>query len=104
MTSSLPYRRIGLCVALSAATVLAYGKTFSNGFVDLDDVTYIAQNPHLQRGLSWNAVKWAAGTYYASNWHPLTWISHAVDISLFHLNAAGHHSVSLLLHVINAIL
>jgi tetratricopeptide (TPR) repeat protein len=104
MKNSLLYRRIGLCVVLSAATLLAYAKTFRNGFVDLDDVTYLTQNPHLQSGLSCNAVKWAASTYYASNWHPLTWISHAADISLFQFRAGGHHAVNLALHAANAIL
>jgi hypothetical protein len=55
---------------------------------------------HIRAGITWDAVKWAASTYYASNWHPLTWLSHATDISLFNLNAAGHHSASLLLHVV----
>ena len=104
MTNSLLYRRIGLCVVLSVATIVAYAKTFQNGFVDLDDVTYITQNANLHSGLSWNAVKWAASTYYASNWHPLTWISHAADISLFHFHAGGHHSVNLVLHAANAVL
>jgi len=104
MLTSSRYRRIGLCLLLAVATIAAYGKTFRNGFVDLDDVTYITRNPHLHSGLSWQTVKWAATTYYASNWHPLTWISHAADISLFHFEAAGHHSVGLALHVANAIL
>ena len=104
MTNSLFYRRVGLCGLLAVATVVAYVKTFHNGFVDLDDTAYITQNPHLHSGLSWNAARWAATTYYASNWHPLTWISHGADISVFHFNATGHHSVSLMLHVANAIL
>lgn len=104
MTNSLPHRRIALCALLSVATIATYAKTFRNGFVDLDDVTYITQNSHLRSGLSWNAVKWAATTYYASNWHPLTWISHGADISLFHFHAAGHHAIGLLLHVTNALL
>jgi tetratricopeptide (TPR) repeat protein len=104
MLKSPVHRRIVLCVFLSLATLAAYAKTFKNGFVDLDDVTYVTGNPHIRSGMTWVAAKWAATTYYASNWHPLTWISHATDISLFHLNAVGHHSVSLLFHVVNVIL
>jgi len=60
MKNSLLYRRIGLCVVLSAATVLAYGKTFPTGFVGLDVVTYLTQSPRLEWGVSLNAVEWAA--------------------------------------------
>src|SRR5262249_24752266 len=38
------------------------------------------------------------------NWHPLTWISHAADVSMFHFNPLGHHLVNLTLHAVNAIL
>ena len=104
MLTSPAHRRIALCILLSLATLAAYSKTFKNGFVDLDDVTYITGNAHIRPGITWDVVKWAATAYYASNWHPLTWLSHATDISLFRFNAAGHHSASLLLHVLNALL
>ena len=35
----------------------------------------------------------------SANWHPLTWLSHMLDWSLFGANASGHHLVSLLLHI-----
>jgi Tfp pilus assembly protein PilF len=54
--------------------------------------------------LNWQSIRWAATAYYESNWHPLTWISHALDISLLHLNPAGHHAVNILLHGLNATL
>src|SRR5262247_4399527 len=101
MLASAAHFRIALCVLLSLATLVAYSKTFNNGFVDLDDPTYITENAHIRAGITWDVVKWAATTYHASNWHPLTWVSHASDISLFHLNAAGHHSASLLFHLAN---
>ena len=93
-----------MCGLLVLATLSAYAKTFHNGFVDLDDVAYVTNNPHIKAGLHWNTVKWAAAAYYESNWHPLTWISHAADISLFHLNPLGPHAVNLLLHAANAVL
>jgi len=104
MLISPVHRRIGLCALLSLTTLAAYAKTFKNGFVDLDDVTYITGNLHIRSGINWETAKWSATTYYASNWHPLTWISHATDISLFRLNATGHHAVNLLFHMVNAIL
>jgi tetratricopeptide (TPR) repeat protein len=98
------HRRFVWCALLLVATVAAYWPLFHNGFVDLDDQAYITGNVHIRTGVTWDTVKWASTTYYASNWHPLTWVSHAVDVSLFYLNPVGHHAVSLLLHAINGIL
>ncbi len=49
-------------------------------------------------------MEWAFTTYYASNWHPLTWLSHALDCQMFGLDPAGPHEVNLLLHVVNVLL
>jgi protein O-mannosyl-transferase len=57
-----------------------------------------------QKGLSWTNVKWAFTSTYASNWHPLTWVSHMLDVQLFGLNPAGHHFTNLLLHVLATLL
>jgi protein O-mannosyl-transferase len=49
-------------------------------------------------------VKWAFTTTYASNWHPLTWISHMLDYQVFGTWAGGHHIVSLGFHLANTVL
>jgi tetratricopeptide (TPR) repeat protein len=49
-------------------------------------------------------VKWAFTTYDQGNWHPLTWISHALDCELFGLNPAGPHYMNVLLHAANSVL
>ncbi len=54
--------------------------------------------------MTWATVKWAFTTYNQGNWHPLTWLSHALDYRLFGLNPAGHHYVNVLLHAVNAVL
>jgi hypothetical protein len=43
-------------------------------------------------------------TFHASNWHPLTWLSHASDYALWGLNPAGHHLTSIILHGLNTFL
>jgi hypothetical protein len=40
----------------------------------------------------------------ASNWHPLTLLSHLLDGQLYGLDPAGHHATSLLLHLANVLL
>jgi hypothetical protein len=72
--------------------------------VNLDDNVYVTENAHITSGLNWTTVKWALTTYYASNWHPLTWISHALDCQVFQQDPAGPHDVNVLLHLINVVL
>jgi tetratricopeptide (TPR) repeat protein len=102
--SSPGKRTFILSLALVLLTMLAYLPVRSNGFINFDDNHYITENSHVKKGLAWDTVKWAFTTYDAANWHPLTWLSHALDYQLFGMNAAGPHLVSVLLHALNAVL
>jgi tetratricopeptide (TPR) repeat protein len=73
------------------------------GFVSFDDRTYLTENPRVREGLSRDGVRWALTSFRASNWHPLTWISHQADAALHGLDPAGHHLTNLLLHLGNAL-
>jgi tetratricopeptide (TPR) repeat protein len=86
------------------ATVALYYPVASHPFLNYDDDIYLLTNPHVQAGLSWETVKWSFTSLYASNWHPLTWLSHALDCQMFNLDAGKHHETNLLWHVINAVL
>ncbi len=92
------------CLALAAATLAFYNPIAHNQFIEFDDSPYILANPHVQQGLNWQTLTWAFTTFHAGYWHPVTWLSHALDCQLFQLNPVGHHYVNLLLHVFNAIL
>lgn len=92
------------CVILVSACFLTYSRALSNGFIDYDDETYITQNPHVQAGLTRATLGWAFSTTTGGNWHPLTWISHALDVQMFGLSPAGHHLVSIVFHTVNAVL
>ena len=92
------------CLLLVAATLAFYNPIVRNQFVDFDTYAYILANSHVQHGLTWDTVKWSFTTFYQGNWHPLTWLSHALDCQIFHLNPIGHHYTSLLLHAANAVL
>ena len=98
-------RRTALaCVLLGAITLAAYGPAIHNNFVSYDDRDYVTENPHVLAGLTWDTAGWAFRTGHAGNWHPLTWLSHIVDVQLYGLKAGGHHLTSLLLHAANAVL
>ncbi len=96
--------KLALCVLLALATFAVYFRATTNPFVNYDDGGYVTENPKVLQGLSWATVRWAFISTDASNWHPLTWLSHALDCQLFSLNAAGHHFTSVLLHVLNVLL
>src|SRR5204863_9077250 len=73
-------------------------------FITLDDPTYIQENPMVNRGITGAGLAWAFTTFHATNWHPLTWISHMVDCQLFGMNAGGHLLVNALIHAANTLL
>jgi tetratricopeptide (TPR) repeat protein len=93
-----------LAFLLILATLALYSPTLHNGFVNYDDPAYVTANAHIRQGLSWSNIRWAFTATVEANWHPLTWISHMADVQFFGLNPAGHHVVSILLHVINVLL
>ena len=70
--------RLATALALAIVVVLVYVPTLGNGFVDWDDEIYVVDNTHI-RTLSGQLVRWSFSTSRASNWHPLTWLSHALD-------------------------
>ncbi len=93
-----------LCVALALATIAFYSPVSGHGFLKFDDQDYVTANIHIHGGLAWSTIKWAFTSTEAANWHPLTWLSHALDYQLFALNPAGHHWDSVLIHALNAVL
>ena len=93
-----------VCLALAVVTFAAYVPVLRNGFINLDDPDYVTQNPFVQQGYSWDAVKWAFSAFHTCNWHPLTWLSHMLDCQLYGLDPAGHHLTSLAFHVANTLL
>jgi hypothetical protein len=88
-----------LLLALSLLTLVAYMPALRNGFVNYDDPQYVLENPHVTQGLSAAGLRWALGAEVAANWHPLTLVSHMLDVELFGLNPKGHHLTSLMLHL-----
>jgi protein O-mannosyl-transferase len=92
------------CALLVGATTIPFWPVTHAGFINYDDPEYVTDNPRVQAGLSWSGIGWALTTHYASNWHPLTWISHMLDLTLFGEGAVGPHCVNLFLHTLNSVL
>lgn len=96
--------RIAICLALAALTLAVFAQVRSHDFVDLDDGLYVTQNTNVTTGVSFDNVWWAFTTGRAANWHPLTWISHQIDVSLFGVDPGPHHVVNLAWHLLNVLL
>ena len=93
------------CAGLVLLTFFAFAPVRDNDFINYDDDdVYVTENPHVLGGLTEKSIKWAFTTPHGSNWQPLTWISHMVDIELFGLSPAGHHLVNVLFHIFNTLL
>lgn len=97
-------RTVLICVVLAIVTFVAFDGVSSNGFVNYDDNLYVTDNAHVHEGLYARSILWAFTTFDASNWHPLTWLSHIIDCAYFGPNPAGHHLVSVGFHIANVIL
>ena len=97
-------RTILICTLLAAATLAVFWPVTRCEFINFDDPLYVTENPHVKQGLTWETVAWSFRASHASNWHPLTWLSHALDVQMFGLNPGLHHLTNLLFHSANTVL
>src|SRR4051794_11223237 len=104
-------RHIAISISLLAITLGVYWRTTgylpgfnAYDFISYDDNDYVTENVHVQNGLSAAGTRWAFTSFDAANYHPVTWLSHMLDASLFGTNPGGHHFTSILIHAINAVL
>ena len=93
-----------LCLALVLAVGALYWPVAHHEFLNYDDGEYVTNNLHARSGLSRQNLVWAFTSVEASNWHPVTWISHMLDCRFFGLNPAEAHLANVLLHAVNAVL
>jgi protein O-mannosyl-transferase len=99
-----PWQIAAVCIVLALVTAVAFRGVRNNDFLTYDDGVYVAENSHIQQGVNAPSIAWAFTTFDQSNWHPLTWISHMVDWSLYGRNPVGQHITNLCIHIANSIL
>ena len=106
------FRELPISVALVAIIFIAYWGVWQFDFVYFDDPGYVTDNLNVKRGLPLftsfkvfcDSVAWAFTAFEQSNWHPLTWLSHMLDVQLYGVEAAGHHVTNIILHLSNTLL
>jgi Flp pilus assembly protein TadD len=89
---------------LVAVTAIVYAPVRLHGFLNWDDPDYVTESPHVSAGLTWRGVMWAFTGGHAANWHPLTWLSHMLDVQLFGVHAGPHLIINLLYHLVGTVL
>ncbi len=95
---------IAIAIGLAALVAIVYAPVRHFDFVQLDDPAYVTENPQVLRGFTLEGLRWALTTGHAANWHPVTWLSHMLDVQLFGLAPGAHHVTSVLLHIANTLL
>jgi tetratricopeptide (TPR) repeat protein len=103
-TTHKPWQIAAVCLLLALSTAFAYHGVRNNDFLTMDDNDYVSENIHVQQGVTSQSVAWAFTTFQEGNWHPLTWISHMIDWTLYGKDPVGYHMANLCLHAVNAIL
>jgi Flp pilus assembly protein TadD len=93
-----------VAAGLIISTLLVYGQVINHQFINLDDDIYIYENPMVTAGLTTRGLAWAFSTFHASNWHPLTWVSHMLDVQMFGLSPGPHLAVNVFFHILNTLL
>ena len=93
-----------ISIFLVLAVLAVYWPVGKYEFLKYDDDKYVTDNRHVTSGLNWQNIRWAFTTGHASNWHPLTWLSHMLDCEVFELEAGAHHFTNVLLHAANTFL
>ncbi len=89
-----------MAAVLLVVVCAVFALTLRNDFIDFDDPDYVTENIHVSRGITLDGISWALTSREASNWHPVTWLSHMLDVELYALNPAGHHATSVLIHAV----
>jgi hypothetical protein len=92
-----------IIIFVLSATFIAYYPALNNDFQVWDTQRYVIDNPNI-KALTWENIRWMFTSFHVANWHPLTWLSHALDYALFGLDPWGHHLVSILIHCLNTVL
>jgi hypothetical protein len=98
-------RKLLICLMLAVVTLLPYLQVKGHSFITFDDPQYVTANPIVRAGLTWDGIVQAFTSFQAGYWHPLTWLSHMLDVEVYGLlNPGGHHLTNLVFHLANTLL
>jgi len=97
-------RLVVICLFLVIAIAAVYAQVLDHPFANIDDKAYVVNNPNVSNGITPKSMIWAFTSSHSANWHPVTWISHMLDVQFYGMNPRGHHFTNLLIHTISSLL
>ena len=100
----VPTLDLAIGLGLILAIFAVYSQVGSFDFTSYDDNLYVTDNAHVQAGLTLESIKWTLTAVVASNWMPVTLLSHMLDCQFFHQQSGMHHVVNVLLHMLATLL
>ena len=96
------FRIILIGFAMAFFTCVVYWQVGGHDFIAFDDPAYVTDNPTVKNGFSSETISWAFTAMDVHNWHPLTWLSHMLDVEWFGLDPGGHHRTNVFIHALNS--
>jgi protein O-mannosyl-transferase len=97
-------KKFSICLFLIMTTLAVYWQVQSHEFIYYDDIEYVRENVNVKAGLTPASIVWAFTTSHATNWHPITWLTHMLDYQLYGSHPQGHFLTNLFFHIANALL
>jgi len=92
-----------LLASLALASILPFLPALNAPFLDWDDAINLANNPYW-RGFSPVNVRWMLTTMFGGPYQPLSWLSYALDFTLWGANPAAMRATNLALHAGSSVL
>lgn len=91
-------------ILIVLAVYLVWAQSSAFDYIHLDDGIYVFENSYVTRGLTAESVQWALTTKLPGSPHPLTWLSHMLDVELFGPGPSAPHVINYLLHAASSVL
>jgi tetratricopeptide (TPR) repeat protein len=94
-----------VCLFLAITILLVYGQVRHFDFVNFDDGWYVTENRYVRSGVTKESLEWSFSfeNKDKSYWHPLSWLSHMLDVELFGMDPGRHHLVNVFFHILNTL-
>ena len=96
--------RLAAAAILALVALIPYLQSWNFDFINFDDYQYVVYSK-VANGLTPDGVKWAfTDVTTTANWHPLTYLSLMLDVTLFGCRPGPLHLVNAALHAVAAAL
>jgi protein O-mannosyl-transferase len=102
MANSRQYLSLSIFLTL-LAVAFVYADVASFGHLYGDDERHIRENPHVQ-ALTADNLLWMFSSAEIDYWRPLSFLTHAIDYTLWGEYIGGHHITNVVIHGISALL